>query len=70
MKEIMMPVLVMDDDCMKCEDLDIESSARTRIYAGYECVNQDVIVKCSSVYKCERLKKRMEKKHEQIDDHR
>ena len=64
MKEIMFPVLLMDDDCRLCEDLDIDSSTRTRLYSGDECVYQEIIVKCANVYKCEKIKKRMEKKYE------
>lgn len=60
MKEIMMPVLVIDDDCRMCEDLEIISEATSRIYANDECIDQSIRVRCSNVYKCQRLKKRFE----------
>ncbi len=62
MKEIMFPVLVMDDDCMICEDLNIVSDTRTRMYAGEKCIDQDTLVRCSNVYKCMRIQKRLKER--------
>ena len=64
MKEIMMPVLVMDDECTKCEDLDIYGEVKGRLYAGEDCVHQEIQIRCRDVYKCKRLMKRLEKKNE------
>ena len=61
MKEIKMPVLVLDDDCMKCEDLDIGSQTKRQIWAEDQCISQEVVVMCSNLKKCERLMKRMER---------
>ena len=62
MKEINFPVLVLDDDCKTCEELDIMSDTRTRMYADDKCVKQDILVRCSNVYKCMRIRKRLEEK--------
>ena len=62
MKEIIFPVLVLDDDCKTCEELDIVSNTRTRMYADDECVEQDTLVRCSNVYKCMRIQKRLKEK--------
>lgn len=64
MKEIMMPVLVLDDECVKCEDLDIYGEVKGRVYAEADCVHQEIQIRCRDVYKCKRLLKRMEKKNE------
>ena len=61
-KEINYPVLVLDDDCRTCEELDIVSDTRTRMYAGDECVNQDTLVRCKNVYMCMRIQERLKKK--------
>ena len=62
MKEITFPVLVLDDDCKTCEELDIVSDTRTRMYADDECIEQDILVRCSNVYKCMRIQKRLKEK--------
>lgn len=62
MKEISFPVLVLDDDCRLCEELDIISDTRTREYAGDKLVSQDTLVRCSNVYKCMRIQKRLEQR--------
>ena len=62
MKEIIFPVLVLDDDCKTCEELDIVSDTRTRMYAEDKCVQQDTLVRCSNVYKCMRIQKRLQEK--------
>ena len=62
MKEVMIPVLVMDDDCLKCDDFDIESVVKSRLYADDECVQQEISVRCKDVYKCHRLLKRLMEK--------
>lgn len=64
MKEITFPVLVLDDDCRICEELDIVSDIRTRMYADDELVSQDTLVRCSNVYKCMRIQERLRKKEE------
>ena len=58
MKEIMMPVLVMDEDCRNCEFLEIESSIKRQIWAEEVCIEQEMEIKCKDVHKCERLMKR------------
>lgn len=67
MKEITFPVLVLDDDCRTCEELDIVSGTRTRMYAGDECVAQDTLVRCSNVYRCMRIQKRLKKNKDTPD---
>ena len=62
MKEINFPVLVLDDECKTCEELDIMSDTQTRMYAEDKCVVQDILVRCSNVYKCMRIQKRLEEK--------
>lgn len=62
MKEINYPVLVLDDDCRTCEELDIVSDTRTRMYAGNECISQDTLVRCSNVYKCMRIQERLKRR--------
>ena len=62
MKEIIFLVLVLDDDCKTCEELDIVSDTRTRMYAEDKCVQQDTLVRCSNVYKCMRIQKRLQEK--------
>lgn len=61
MKEITFPVLVLDDDCKTCEELDIISETKARIYAGDECVSQDTLVRCSNVYRCVRIQEGLKK---------
>lgn len=61
MEEITFPVLVLDDECRTCDDLEIVSDIKTRIYADDVCVSQEVQVRCSNVYKCQRLMKRLRK---------
>ena len=58
MKEIMMPVLVMDEDCRSCEFLEIESNIKSQTWAEEVCVEQELEIRCKDVYKCERLMKR------------
>ena len=62
MKEIMMPVLIMDEDCKTCDELDVISECKMRMYADNDCVDQVIQIRCKDVYKCERLLKRLEKK--------
>lgn len=62
MKEIMMPVLVLDDDCKNCEYINIESEVKGRVYANEECVHQEIVIKCVDVYRCRKLLKRLEEK--------
>ena len=62
MKEIMFPVLVLDDDCKTCEELDVVSDTRTRYYAEDICVDQDTLIRCSNVYRCMKIQKRLEEK--------
>ena len=59
MKEIMMPVLVLDDDCRRCEFLDVHSEIKSQMWADEQVVDQDIQLKCSEVYKCRKLMKRM-----------
>ena len=61
MKEIMLPVHVIDDDCRTCEELDIVSDVQ-RLYAGSECVAQDIHLMCSNMNKCTKIRKRLEEK--------
>lgn len=62
MKEIKFPVLVLDDDCRTCEDLDIVSDTKTRLYAEDKCIDQETLVRCSNVYKCMRIQERLKKR--------
>jgi hypothetical protein len=62
MKEINFPVLVIDDECLTCDELDIVSDTRGRMYSGDQCVHQDTLVRCSNVYKCMKIQKRLEKR--------
>lgn len=62
MKEISFPVLVLDDECLMCDELDIVSDTRTRMYSEDQCVSQDTLVRCSNVYKCMRIQKRLEQR--------
>ena len=62
MKEITFPVLVLDDDCRICEDLDIVSDTKTRMYAEDKCIDQETLVRCSNVYKCMRIQERLKKR--------
>ena len=64
MKEIMMPVLVLDDECRTCDELNIISECKGRIYADCACIEQEIQIRCSEIYKCERLLKRLEKKND------
>lgn len=64
MKEITYPVLVLDDECRNCEELDIVSDTRTRMYAGDECVDQDTLVRCKNVYQCVKIEERLKRKKE------
>ena len=61
MKEITFPVLVLDDECRTCEELDIVSDME-RMYAGDECVLQETLVRCRNVYKCMRIQDGLKKK--------
>ena len=58
MKEIMMPVTVMDEDCWSCEFLDIESCIKRQMWAEEVCIEQELEIRCKDVHKCERLMKR------------
>lgn len=62
MKEITFPVLVLNDDCRQCEDLDIVSFNKSRIYADNECVTQETQVRCANVYRCKRIQERLQKR--------
>ena len=62
MKEITFPVLVLDDECRTCDELDIVSDTRMRMYADDKCISQDTLVRCSNVYKCMRIQKRLKEK--------
>ena len=62
MKEIMFPVLVLDDECRICEELDIVSDTRTRMYADNYYISQDTLVRCNNVYKCMRIQERLKKR--------
>ncbi len=62
MKEITFPVLVLDDDCRICEDLDIVSDTKTRMYEEDKCIYQETLVRCSNVYKCMRVQERIKKR--------
>lgn len=66
MKEIAFPVLVLDDDCITCENLNIVSQAKSRLYAGDQCVEQCMMVMCSNVYNCVKIQKRL-KKHADME---
>ena len=61
MKEIMFPVLVLDDDCRICEDLDIVYDTET-MYAEDECTYNDMQIRCSNVYKCVKIQERLKKR--------
>lgn len=65
MKEIMLPVLVLDDDCMQCDELDIDQVTRSRFYAGDECVEQEITISCKHVYRCYKLLKKLQEKNEE-----
>lgn len=58
MKEIMMPVLLMDEDCRTCEFMELESSIRNQMWAEEMCIAQEVEVRCRDVHKCERLRRK------------
>ena len=62
MKEIRMPVLVLDDDCMTCELFDITSVTKQRMYADDRCVSQEIEIRCDHLKLCEKIRKRLEKK--------
>lgn len=62
MKELTFKVLVLDENCKTCEELDIVSDTRTRMYADDQCVKQDTLVRCSNVYKCMRIQERLKKR--------
>jgi hypothetical protein len=62
MKEINMPVMVMDDDRLTCDLFDITSVAKTRLYADDRCIKQDITIQCDHLKLCEKIRKRMEKK--------
>ena len=62
MKEINMPVMVMDDDCLTCDLFDITSVAKTRLYADDRCIKQEITIQCVHLKLCEMIRKRMEKK--------
>lgn len=63
MKEIMIPVLLLDDDCKLCDELDVISECKCRIYADDDCIEQEITVRCNNIYKCQRMLKRLEKKN-------
>ena len=62
MKEINMPVMVMDDDCLTCDLFDITSVAKTRLYAEDRCIKQEITIQCEHLKLCEKIRKRIEKK--------
>lgn len=62
MKEINFPVLVLDDECLTCDELNIVSDTMERMYSGDQCVIQDTLVRCSNVYKCMKIQKRLEQR--------
>ena len=71
MKEITFPVLVLDDECRTCEELDIISDTRTRMYAENQCISQDTLVRCNNVYRCMRIQERlMERMRKDKDQNR
>ena len=62
MKEITFPVLVLDDECRTCEFLDVRSEIKSQMWADEQVVCQEIQLKCSEVYKCRRLQKRLQGK--------
>ena len=64
MKEIMFPVQVLDEDCRTCEFLNIESYIKYQMWADDKCVNQDIVIQCKDLVKCEKMLKKLEKKGE------
>ena len=62
MKEIRMPVQILDDDCMTCELFNIKSVTKQRMYADDRCVSQEIEIQCDLLKLCEKIKKRLERK--------
>ena len=61
MKEIMMPVQVLNDDCATCQFIEISSQMANQLWADDRVVNQDIVIRCSNLGMCERLVKEAEK---------
>ena len=55
-------MLVLNDECLTCDELDIVSDTKARMYSGDQCVDQDMLVRCSNVYKCMRIQKRLKQR--------
>ena len=66
MKEITFPVLVLDDECRMCEELNIVSDTPTRMYGDDKCIAQHTLVRCSNVYKCMRIQERLKERQHSI----
>lgn len=58
MKEIMMPVLLMDEECRNCEFIEIQSYIKNQTWAEETCIDQEIELRCEDVRKCERLRRR------------
>ena len=58
MKEINIPVLVLDDTCRTCEELDIEMCV-SKLYDVDECVNYDRQARCVHIRMCKNIQKQI-----------
>lgn len=58
MKEIMMPVLLMDEECRNCEFIEIQSCIKDQMWAEETCIDQNIELRCKDVKKCERLRRK------------
>ena len=58
MTEINIPVLVLDDTCRTCEELDIVKD-KTKLYSGDECVSCEILARCVHILRCANIQKRI-----------
>ena len=56
--KVQVPIEVMDESCMKCDNLDIQVNGVRDLWAGDEIVAREFDIRCSHVRLCERLRKR------------
>ena len=56
--KVMIPIEVMEEECLKCNDLDIQVNGCNDLWGGQELVSRVLDIQCSHVRLCERLRKR------------
>ena len=60
MQEIMMPVKLLNNRCLTCEYINIDSNGVQKVYTGEGLVSQQIDIHCMHLSQCEYLKRKWE----------